>query len=273
MLPVLFKIGTFEVHSYGVLMVIAFIASIALAQFRAPRYKLTRNQVGDLCFWCLVAGVLGARIVFIAQEWDYYSKHTSELYSLQFRGLTSFGGLFFGMAAAIVWSIRNKISGWVVLDLAAPAFVLGHAIGRIGCLLNGCCFGGACPTGLPWGIHVENSSVLHHPAQAYDTLMNLLVLGYLLYRERKGLNLGQLAGLALALHGATRVVYEFWRAGTEAQVNAGEASSTYWGSLPFTQAQAMAGAIVIAGIAIYFVFRRGKALDPNAVAKSNAIAA
>jgi phosphatidylglycerol:prolipoprotein diacylglycerol transferase len=140
------------------------------------------------------------------------------------------------------------------LDVAAPAFILGHAIGRIGCLLNGCCFGGVCPPTLPWGIHVENSALLHHPAQAYDSLMNLAVLAYLLYRERKGLHLGQLAGLALGLHGLTRFIYEFWRAGTLAQVDMGQASSTYWGSLPITQAQAMAFILIVAGVAMYVYF-------------------
>ncbi len=277
MLPVLFKIGTFEVHSYGVMMVVAFIAAIAVAQVRATRYGLTRNQVGDLCFWCLLAGVIGARLVFIVQDWDYYAKHTSELWSLQFRGLTSFGGLLFGMIAAVIWAVKHKVSAWAILDLAAPAFVIGHAIGRIGCLLNGCCFGDACPPNLPWGIHVENSSVLHHPAQAYDTLMNLAVLGYLLYREKRGLNLGQLAGLGLSLHGLTRVIYEFWRAGSDAQVTAGESSSTYW-HLPFapnlvTQAQAMAIVLVVAGVAIYFFFRQGKAVEPTPLPKSDALAA
>lgn len=251
--PILFKIFGFEVHSYGVMMVLAFLAAMYVVQRRATKFGLEKQQVGDLCFWTLIAGVIGARVVFILQELPYYLAHRSELFSLQFKGLTSFGGLLFGMAAVILWSIRHKVRVLNVLDLCAPAFVIGHAIGRIGCLLNGCCFGGACSPGLPWGIHVEGSPVLHHPAQAYDTLMNLAVFGILLWRERRRFNTGQLAGLALALHGLTRVIYEFWRAGTVAQVNANEASSTYWGNLPFTQAQAMAAVLVLAGVGLYLV--------------------
>ena len=249
--PILFKIFGFEVHSYGVMMVVAFMAALFIAQRRATKYGLTHNQVSDLCFWTLVAGVIGARVVFILQDLPYYLANKSELFSLQFRGLTSFGGLIFGMVAVIIWGWRNKVPMWNLLDLAGPAFVVGHAFGRIGCLLNGCCFGGACPPNLPWGIHVEQSSVLHHPAQAYDSLMNFAVFGFLLWREKRGLNIGQLAGLTLMLHGATRVIYEFWRAGTEAQVKANEASSTYWGNLPFTQAQAMAAVLVVVGFTIY----------------------
>jgi phosphatidylglycerol:prolipoprotein diacylglycerol transferase len=277
--PILFKIGTFEVHSFGVMMVLAFIAAIAVAQWRSAKYGLNRNQVGDVAFWALIAGVIGARVAFIAQELPYYTSHPSELLSIQFRGLTSFGGLIFGVIAVLVWARVHKVGVWKLLDLVAPAFVIGHAIGRIGCLLNGCCFGGACPSYLPWGIHVEGSSVLHHPAQAYDTLMNLAVFGILIWRERRGLAWGQLAGLALTLHGITRIVYEFWRGGTDAQVDAGEASSTYWGNLPFThievtQAQAMAAVLVVAGIAIYYVCGRQRSpSSPSIETKAEALTA
>src|SRR5579862_1948137 len=267
MLPVLFKIGTFEVRSYGVMMVVAFVAAIAIAQYRAKRYDFTKNQVGDLAFWCILAGVLGARVVFIAQEWgSYYSHHLNEVWSLKFEGLTSFGGLLFGMAAAILWALKHKISFWAMLDLIAPAFVIGHAIGRIGCLLNGCCFGGVCPDTFPLGVHVEGSSLLHYPVQILDTFMNLAVLGYLLYRENRGLRFGQLAGLGLSLHGLTRVLYEFGRAGTQQQVDQNIASSTYWvigkTQLPFTQAQAMAAVLVIAGAGMYYFCRRNAVVPP-----------
>jgi phosphatidylglycerol:prolipoprotein diacylglycerol transferase len=249
--PILFKTPWgFEVHTFGVMMVLAFLGAIFLVQVRAARYGLSKAQVSDCAFWALVAGVLGARIAFIVQDISWFTHHPSELFSLQFRGLTSFGGLIFGAVAVIVWAKKNRVGTLTILDLCAPAFVLGHAIGRIGCLMNGCCFGGVCPPNLPWGIHVEGSTVLHHPAQAYDTLMNLAVVGILLWREKRGLGLGQLTGLMLMLHGCTRVIYEFWRAGTESQVNANLASSTYWGTLPFTQAQAMAASLVVVGAAI-----------------------
>ena len=256
MRPVLFKIGSFEVHSFGLVMVVAFLAAIWLLQRRADRYGISKDQVSDLTFYTLISGVLGARIVFIAQEWGYYSTHTKELLSLQFQGLTSFGGLIFGAIAVMVWGKLHRVSIGHLLDFAAPAFILAHAIGRFGCLMNGCCFGGACPAELPWGIHVEHSSVLHHPAQVYDSLMNFAVLSGLLFMERRQLRVGQLLGATLALHGLTRFIYEFWRAGTVAQVTAGEASSTYWGNLPITEAQGMAAVLMVVGIVIY-------ALVPN----------
>ena len=262
--PILFKIGTFEVHTFGLAMVVAFVAAVALAQARGPRYGVTKAQIGDMAFWAILAGVLGARILFIAQEWHHYSQNLRELMTLQFQGLTSFGGLLFGIGAVMVWAWRKKVPVRNLLDVTLPAFLLGHLIGRFGCLMNGCCFGGACPTDLPWGIHVANSPVLHHPAQVYDSLMNVAALGIvLLVENRAKLRAGQVAGLAIALHGVTRFIYEFWRAGTEAQVQAGEASSTYWAGFPLhiTQAQGMAFALVLLG-AVMMVFTHRRAPLP-----------
>jgi phosphatidylglycerol:prolipoprotein diacylglycerol transferase len=77
MLPVLFKIGQFEVHSYGLILILAFIAAYFFGRARAARYGLTKDQVGDAFFWTLVFGVLGARVGFIIQELHYYLEHTN----------------------------------------------------------------------------------------------------------------------------------------------------------------------------------------------------
>jgi phosphatidylglycerol:prolipoprotein diacylglycerol transferase len=260
MRPILFHIGSFPIHSFGVMMVIAFFSALWLVRKRSAAYGFSPNEIADVALYALIAGVLGARIVFILQELPEYLKHPNELLTLQFQGLTSFGGLFFGMAVLIVWAVRKKKSIMRLLDLCAPAFVLGHAIGRIGCLLNGCCYGNSCPDTFPLGVHVEGSQFLHYPAQAYDSLMNLAALGILLWIERRrprfgftaseslihgtvkeAPRAGLITGLALILHGLARFVYEFWRAG---------ASSTYWGSLPITQAQAMALGLVLGGLII-----------------------
>jgi phosphatidylglycerol:prolipoprotein diacylglycerol transferase len=200
--------------------------------------------------------VLGARLLFIVQELPYYLSHPKELFSLQFQGLTSFGGVFAGVAVVAFWAKRTKVPFRKYADLYAPAFLAGHIIGRFGCLFNGCCFGGKCPPNLPWGIHVAGSEFLHHPAQIYDSAMNLAALGILLAYEKRNHALGQAAALFFVLHGLTRFIYEFWRAGTVDQVNRGEASSTYWGMLPITEAQGVALAMVVVGAVLMLVYAR-----------------
>jgi phosphatidylglycerol:prolipoprotein diacylglycerol transferase len=239
MRPILFNIGSFPVHSFGVMMVIAFFAALWLVRRRAKAFGFEPNAISDIAFYTLIAGVFGARLVFIAQEWPHYRDHPPELFSLQFQGLTSFGGLFFGMAVLIGWAVKKRYSILRLLDLSAPAFILGHAIGRVGCLLNGCCYGAKCDASFPFGVHIPGTTELHQPAQAYDSLMNLTALAILLLIERKVIKPGVETGLALLLHGLARFIYEFWRAGE---------SSTYWGNLPITQAQAMAIGLMLAGL-------------------------
>lgn len=238
MLPILFKIGNFPVHSFGVMMAIAFFSGLWLVKTRAKAYEFDPNEVSDVAFWTLLAGVLGARIVFILQELPSYLANPKELFSLQFQGLTSFGGLIFGAVVLIGWAIKKKLSVLSLLDLVAPAFVLGHAIGRIGCLLNGCCYGGVCDPTFPLGVHVDGSPLLHYPAQVYDSAMNLMALAFLLWLEKRNVPRGVELGSALILHGFARFIYEFARAGS---------SSTYWGSLPITQAHAMALVLIVIG--------------------------
>lgn len=244
MRPILFEPFGFKVHSYGVMLVISFLAGIWLAQKRAPKFGLTKEDVLDAAFWAVFLGILGARALYIIQEWGTYSKDWHQIVKLQFDGLTSFGAIIGGVLGFIIWAKRSKKSLINMLDVATAPFLLAHPIGRIGCLLNGCCYGGVCD--LPWGVPVEGHPGLYHPAQVYDGLMNLVALGVLLWIEKKGkLRSGQSVGIFLMLHGTTRIIYELWRVGT---------TSTTMGNLPFTDAQAAAGAMVLLGVGI-FVWR------------------
>ncbi|RYG42878.1 prolipoprotein diacylglyceryl transferase [bacterium] len=261
--PVLFKIGSFEVPSFGAMMVLAFFGGLWLARKRAPAYGLTPEKMSDGAFWALIAGIFGARAFFIVQEYQYYFADWRRIMTLRFEGLTSFGGLICGGLALAFWARKHKLSVLPFLELAAPGFLLAHLIGRFGCLLNGCCFGGVCPTGTPWGIRIPGHAELHHPAQVYDSLMNLVALGAVLAFARRPHRLGQVTGLTLLLHGITRFIYEFWRAGTEAQVAAGNASSTYWGTLPVTQGQVMALAISVVGLAMFALAKGRTVTEKN----------
>lgn len=244
--PILFEIGSFKLHTFGLLMIAAFFAGLWLARKRAPKYGLAPDKITDMSFFALLFGILGARVVFILQELPHYLAHRDELLSIQFQGLTSFGGILFGFGYLAVWAVRHKVSFLSLLDMMIAPLLLGQAIGRVGCLMNGCCFGGACPTGTPWGIHVDGMIGLYHPAQIYESLMDIAGLLILFALEKRGLNKGQSFGAGLILYGLARFIYEYWRAGF---------SSTYLPGLKITDAQAAAGSMVIIGLAVFLVFR------------------
>lgn len=254
MCPVLFKIFGFEVRSFGIMLVIGFVVGLMIAKRRAPRYGLDPSRIYDLGILLVLLGVIGARLAYIVQEWPQFAADPKSLYSLKFDGLTSFGGLIFGLLGMLIWSKRTKTSMLAALDVFAVPVLVAHAIGRIGCLLNGCCYGGL--TDLPWGVHFEGITSRHHPAQIYDSLMCLGGAALLILAERRGLARGQSMSLMFFFYGLSRFIYEFWRAGS---------SSTYWGSLPITQAQAMAGLLVILGAVMFAVFgkRRIPALETS----------
>ncbi|MFN3729987.1 MAG: prolipoprotein diacylglyceryl transferase [Fimbriimonadaceae bacterium] len=248
--PVLFELGPLTIKSFGVLMLIAFISAAAFAVHRAPRWGITKQEMLDVSFWALLGGVLGARLAYILLNLAHFQENPQELWTLQFQGLTSFGGLIGGAIALVIWCRARRVSILAMLDVAAGPFLLGHIIGRIGCLLNGCCYGMEAPAGYVLAVRVAGHEHLHHPAQAYDSALNILMLGGLLVFERKLRPVGQSFALMIMMHEAVRFLVEFWRRGETAEPLAG---------LPITQAQAMSLLMIVAALGL-FVWRRGGAI-------------
>jgi phosphatidylglycerol:prolipoprotein diacylglycerol transferase len=150
--------------------------------------------------------------------------------------------VIFGAGYLVYWAKKSGYNVMAVLDAVAPGMLVGHAIGRVGCFLNGCCYGGQCPPNMPLALHIEGLSYTVHPAQLYDAAMNLVAFGFLIWRERRGLSVGQVSGLFLMLHGLARFIYEYWRIGETAE---------HLGSLPISEAQGVAAVMFVIGAWIY----------------------
>jgi phosphatidylglycerol:prolipoprotein diacylglycerol transferase len=247
-------IGPLALPTYGLAVLVAFAVSVWIALRRAPKYGISKSEVVDLAFYPLLAGVVGARLLFILQEFHHMS--WKEVLSFRFEGLTSFGGLIGGFIAVVVVCKRRGYSLSSMLDLLFPPFLVGQAIGRVGCVLNGCCFGRECPQDLPWGMHFNNMAEPHHPAQLYESLILVGLFGLAVLLEKRKLPKGVLAAVSVFFAGLARFIYEFWRAGTIEEVKAGVASSTRIGSLPLTEAHLVALALMITGVIAYFICRK-----------------
>ncbi len=252
----LFQIGSFEVPSFGVMVLVGFLAGLWFARRRASTFGYTPDQVSDVAFWVLSAGIFGARLAYILIELPYYLKNPNEIIQLQFKGLTSFGGVILAAFAVLWQSKRLKTNALQLMDCIAPSFLIGHFFGRIGCLLNGCCYGGNCD--LPWAIHVIEKPGLFHPAQIYDGLMNLIGLAiFFIAFNKKQLGIGQTSGFAFIVYGLSRFIYEFWRAGE---------TSTTIGSLPITEAHVMALIVVAFGAVLWFKGQKASSMNLEAEA-------
>jgi phosphatidylglycerol:prolipoprotein diacylglycerol transferase len=160
-LPFVFDKGL-PIRGYGVMMLLAVVSGVALAMYLARRVGLDPEIILSLAFWMFVAGIVGARIFYVIEYWEQsFKKPTlgeTVITVLKFSegGLVVYGALIAVLVAVVFFVRKHRLPGLALADLIAPSMALGQGIGRIGCLLNGCCFGGYCD--LPWGVQFPPES-------------------------------------------------------------------------------------------------------------------
>ncbi len=209
--PVLFQLGSLEIYSYGVALVIAFLAGTYFAVKEAPKVGIEPERILDLAILIGVAAIVGARFYYVILNWSYYAENPISIVT-RGGGLVFHGGLAAGFLIGLWYVKKHNISVGLTADLVAPFVALGYAITRIGCLLNGCCFG--VVSDVPWALPASFlDNALRHPTQLYASLSNLLFFGILMYlRDKKPFN-GYLFVVYTGLYGAYRFIVEFFREG------------------------------------------------------------
>lgn len=150
--PELFSIPFFplSIKSYGFMMTLGFIAALFLARRRCKLLGQDPNHIDNFGVLTLIAGVVGARLFHVAHHWSSYKDNLGEIVAIWSGGLEFLGGFILASVTMLIYFRRKKLPILQFLDILAPAVMLGLAFGRIGCLLNGCCFG--APSELPWAI-------------------------------------------------------------------------------------------------------------------------
>jgi phosphatidylglycerol---prolipoprotein diacylglyceryl transferase len=220
MYPVLFHIGSWPVYSYGVLLALAYLVALQLAVVRARRRGIDGTKVMDLGIYLIIAALVGAKLMLVVVDFHYFRTQPRELLSLVRAGGVFYGGLLGALGVAIVLVRRYQLRIWTTADLFAPGIALGHVIGRLGCLLAGCCFGK--PTNVPWAITFDNPmasvnvgtplGIPLHPTQLYDAGAELIILVLLLLTERRGRVFeGRTFWLYMLLYAISRFIVEFYR--------------------------------------------------------------
>jgi len=217
--PILFHVGRFPVHSWGLLLMVGFLLAAWRAATNARRYGIPGEHLWDVSLWGLLGGVIGARFAFVIQNLQHYRLHPVEGFSIWTGGMTFYGGLVGGVLAGMIVCRLRRISIPDTADLAALSFPIGYAVGRIGCFLNGCCYGGACEPPLGMRFHVEGGlTPFSHPAQLYSAAAGVLMYLILVRLEPRRNYPGQLMWAFLFLYGVYRFLIEFVRAGVTAEV-------------------------------------------------------
>lgn len=177
--PILFQWGPLTIYSYGVMMACAFIIGTYLAQKEAALQAVDSQKIVDLTLWLVLFGIVGARLLYVLQNLAFYRVNPLEIIMLQRGGLSYFGGFLSALLCAVLFLRKNGLPVWKVLDILAPFLALGQAVGRIGCLLNGCCFGK--PSSFCLSLDFPGDPVARYPVQVCSSL--LLLLLFLLLRR------------------------------------------------------------------------------------------
>ena len=215
--PAAIRIGSFAIHWYGLMYLLAFAQFLLLGRFRirAPRYQAlgwTYKDLEDLLFAGVLGVVLGGRIGYtLFYMPDYYLSHPLSIFKIWEGGMSFHGGLL-GVLAALYWfAKKRKTTFLVVSDLVAPLVPFGLAFGRLGNFINGELWGR--PTDLPWAtVFPLVDSIPRHPSQIYQLLGEGLLLGIILWiYSSKPRRLGQVSGLFLLGYGVCRFLAEYAR--------------------------------------------------------------
>jgi len=224
---------------------LAFIIATLLAKRQAIKEGFSQDLVVDLAGYILVAGIIGARLLYVAINLKEYQKTPIEILMLQHGGLSFYGGALVAFLASIWFLKRHKVPFLKIADLLAPFLALGQSIGRLGCLLRGCCFGRIVQSGLR--IKFPDEVVYRHPTQVYASIIDFLIFVLLkrLYRRRHPE--GEIFLLFVILYSFKRFSLDFLR---------GDVAPIYSGLTVF---QIISLFILIVSCSI-FIFRRCKAL-------------
>ncbi len=234
MIPILLKLGPITVYSYGLMMALGFIGGGLVLASECRRRKISTDYASSLVLWAAIAGLAGARLWDIYDEFPRYAQHpVSMIFSGS--GFTWYGGFVGGSVAVYLVSRRYGVRFLTTADMAAPAGLVGHAFGRMGCLLSGDGMWGL-PTTMPWGMAFPHAiagwnsqSVLTlnaydqlvsgfypgvrvQPTMIFEALLYVAIAAFLLWgmRKRNWVE-GQAFHLFLILSGGARLLVEFWR--------------------------------------------------------------
>lgn len=210
MLPELLTLGPFKLHSFGFSIALGVFLSLLLMVRYARKWNfLTEEKVFNLVLVAVLSGFAGGRLAYIVQEWRWYLSHPLEVFAIWEGGLIYQGGLVAGFLAYWIYSRVLRISPLEALDFVLPFLALTHAFGRVGCFLNGCCYGKPCDW--PWAVKFPFMAAPVHPVQLYEALFNAALFIFLLrVYERRKFN-GQVTALYFIGYPAGRFVLEFFR--------------------------------------------------------------
>lgn len=262
-------IGSLKIHWYGIMVALGFVLAILVLLKERTRAGITADNVFDLGLIAVFGGVFGARLFYVIQFHHQFAGKPLEVFRIDKGGLVFYGG--FLLAFLVVWGYCRwkKISFLRVMDIFAPAVAMGHASGRIGCFLQGCCFGRptsswpsavfpagsaparrypAEPADLYAGVRTACDSLPLIPVQLYEAACNFLIALLLIWLLKKIRRPGGVAAIYLAAYAVMRFCMELMRGD----------HTDHIGMFTPSQAIALFVMLPVAAVVFYFAGRKAK---------------
>jgi len=205
---------------------LAFLAGILASARLAKKSGLKPEIILDLSVFVIISAIVGGRVFYVLEFYKDFISNPIQIFFIWEGGLVFFGGIVFSILAIAFYSKLNKLPVLKYLDVITPGVAIGYAIGRIGCFLNGCCYGDLCS--LPWAVSFPLAGGLRHPTQIYASLSGLLIFSLLIYLFNKRKFDGQVFASGLILYCVYRFLVEFLRVNPRYFLNLSEAQ---WVSL------------------------------------------
>lgn len=221
MFPQLFHIGSFFLPTYGFLVSLGVLLGLWISVRNSEFLGYDGEKAWNLGILVVLCGILGAKVLYVVNEWSYYSAHVREIFSintLQAGGVFS-GGLLAAFVAAAWYVRKNRMPALGTVDAFAPGLAFGHALGRIGCFAAGCCYGK--PTHHWWGVTFTNPlansitgtplGVPLQPTQLFECAVELANFFFLMWLLKRRKFDGQVFGAFLFIYGVARFFLEYLR--------------------------------------------------------------
>lgn len=261
--PELLHFGPLHLRSYGLMMAIAFIVGTFLSLREARRLSLDEDKVVNVILVTLIASVLGARMLYVLEHLSEFRREWTSVLALWQGGLTLYGGIAAGTFAGLIASRRMGLPVWITADALTPALALGTMFGRVGCYLNGCCYGR--PTTLPWGVVFPHDSFAYlefgeqpvHPSQLYNAFAGLVLFLVFQFLRKRFRVPGVLFWSFIVLFALVRIPLDMTR------TYEADAVIMRVGVLDFTESQLMSIGMILFGTLMIMRLRRAApALSP-----------
>ena len=253
----IFEIGNFAIKWYSVLMLVGFLIGWFFATREAKKFRIPESFILNLIFFMIPISLIGARLYYVAFNWNYYSSNTAEIFKIWEGGIAIHGAIIFGLIWTIIYSKKYNIRTLRLTDILCVGLIIGQAIGRWGNFMNSEAYGPLTtkeslqklfiPEFIIEGMHINGN--YYQPTFLYESLLCLVgFIVLLIFRRRKYTKIGQTTSIYLIWYGVVRFLIEALRT-----------DSLMLGDFKIAQIVSIIMAVI--GIIMFIVLNKGSKLE------------